>query len=182
MTQPAPRLATYDDYLALPEDGPRMELLEGRLEVVPGPDVDHKRCGFRLARLLADFVEKHDLGEVFIAPFDVLLGDHDTPQPDIMFVTKAHAARIVKRGIEGPPDLAIEILSPGSRSRDWVKKQRIYQKYGVLEYWLVDPDARSISVLVLETEGYEPRGDVSGSQPIPSGLFPGLPFTAADLF
>ncbi len=182
MAVPRRKLVTYAEYAAAPDDGRRYELLEGRLDVVPSPGQEHQRVAFRLARLLADHVEKNNLGEVYIAPFDVLLGDHDAPQPDVLFVSRANAGRASSRGVEGPPDLAVEVLSPSSRSRDWVRKQRVYAKNEVPEYWVVDPSLGTVDVLVLEASDYEPREAASGDTPIPSRLFPELPFLPRDIF
>jgi len=143
---------TYRDYKSLPEsETKRYELIEGELIMVPSPNIYHQRISGRIEFLLRDFVEKNKLGEVFYAPCDVHLGDN-VVQPDILFISKEHSYVIIKEEVKGAPDLVIEILSPATAKRDRTIKRALYARYGVSEYWLVDPEKKIIEVLTLKKE------------------------------
>ena len=133
---------TYEDYLLLPEDK-RYEILDGDLYVVAAPDIRHQRTARRLLVALTLHVEETGLGEVFFAPCDVILSSDNVFQPDILFVRKDRLGMVSDLNLEGPPDLAIEILSPGTRTKDLEVKRRIYARYGVREYWIADPGLAS---------------------------------------
>ena len=143
----------YGDYCLLPEDK-RYYLIDGELYMAPAPSSRHQRLPLKLARLLADFIEGHGLGEVYIAPLDVILSEEDVLQPDLLFVTQERRGIVSERGCEGPPDLVVEILSPATEQRDRELKRKVYAKFGVPEYWLVDPQAESIEVMALEAEDF----------------------------
>jgi len=122
----------------LPE-GTLAELIENKIYMSPSPVSDHQRLVLRLSGKMADFTEKNELGEVFVAPFDVYLDEQaNAVQPDIIFVSKKQA-NIVQDHIHGVPDLLIELLSPENKSHDTVIKKNLYEKFGVKEYWIVDP-------------------------------------------
>ena len=133
-------------YQMLPE-GTLVELINGVLYMSPSPVSAHQRVLLKITSSLVEYVEANDLGEIFIAPFDVYLDDHSNAvQPDIIFVGKEKAS-IVQDHIHGVPDLLIEILSPGSRIYDEKKKKELYEQFGVHEYWIIDPSTK-------ETIGY----------------------------
>lgn len=144
---------TYKDYLLLPEDK-RYEIINGELFMTPSPRTIHQRLILRLARIIEDFVKKGDLGEVFIAPYDVILSKHDIVQPDIIFVSKERKGIITDLNIEGPPDMVVEILSPATEERDLILKKKLYATFGVKEYWIVDPVDKSVKLFNLGEEGY----------------------------
>ena len=145
---------TYRDLQQIPQDRNRYELIEGELFVAPAPNTEHQRKAFRLSRILAEHVEQYDLGEVFIAPYDVLLDDSTVLEPDIMFVSKRRHSIVTDRCIEGPPDLVVEALSDSSRTIDRFVKRDRYAEVGVPEYWLLDPFEPRIEVLHLEGRKY----------------------------
>ena len=134
---------TYDDYAALPDDGKRYEVLAGELYVVPAPNLSHQGVAKRLFRTLDRFFEGNNLGEVFFAPLDVILGPHDVAEPDILVVIDP--SQFSTRGIEGPPALVVEILSPSNRTHDLITKARRYLALGIQHYWIVDPDAHRLT-------------------------------------
>ncbi len=139
---------TYQDYLLLPEDK-RYELIEGELLTVPSPDVEHQELSRDLEHILWEFVKQNNLGSIFNAPLDVVLSEEDVVQPDILFVSKERAHIIKEKNIQGAPDLVIEILSPATSERERTLKRKLYAKYGVKEYWIVDPEEKSIEVMAL---------------------------------
>ena len=148
------KVLTYADYAALPDDGKRYEVLDGRLCVTPAPGRKHQRVVLRLATLLDAHVTVNALGEVDIAPFDVVLGDRNVVQPDIIFVSTDQLPSFSHRGLEGAPTLAVEVLSPSTTRADRNTKLEIYARHGVPYYWIVDPDARAIDVHVRAGTSY----------------------------
>ncbi len=135
----------------LPE-GTLAELINEKIYMSPSPVTDHQRLVLRLSSRMDDFLEKNGLGEVFVAPFDVYLDEHaNAVHPDIIFVSKGQA-NIVQDHIHGVPDLLIELLSPGNKSHDTVIKKNLYEKFGVKEYWIIDPATK-------ESIGYRLKGN-----------------------
>jgi Uma2 family endonuclease len=163
----------YRDYCLLPEDK-RYELMDGELYMAPAPGTRHQILLRNLELLLWSYVRDNRLGQVFFAPYDVILSDEDVVQPDLLFVAREREEIITERGCEGPPDLVVEILSPSTRDRDQQLKRKLYANYGVREYWLVDPDAGSIEILELGTDPTVPLGTFTGGASIVSRLIPGL--------
>ena len=173
---------TYKDYKSLPEsETNRYELIGGELIMVPSPNIYHQRVSGKLEFLLRDFVEKNKLGEIFDAPCDVHLGDN-VVQPDILFVSKEHSYVIVKEEIKGAPDIVIEILSPTTAERDKTIKRTLYARYGVREYWIVDPEKKTVEVLTLKKEGYETFGIYKMQDTLTSPLLSGLSINLTKVF
>jgi len=173
---------TYKDYKSLPEsETKRYELIEGELIMVPSPFIYHQRVSGKIEFLLRGFVEKNKLGEVFYAPCDVHLGDN-VVQPDILFVSKEHSYIIIKEEIKGAPDLVIEILSPATAERDRTFKKVLYARYGVQEYWIVDPEKKTIEVLTLKKEGYETYSTYKMQETLNSPLLSGLRIDLTRIF
>lgn len=159
---------TYQDYLQMPEES-RYEVLEGDLRIVPAPGYRHQRLVGRIYRVLVGLVEESGLGEVNIAPFDVVLADDAVVQPDVLVVMVENLGIIVPEGVRGAPDLVVEVLSPATANRDKGIKRRLYGRHGVNEYWIVDPDAGMVEVAVnrggrMETLGQFGSGDRMESQ------------------
>ena len=134
-----------------PAAGRRAAVRDHRRHLVkaPAPLTRHQIVVGNLRSLL-ELRPRRGLGEVLVAPCDVILADDVVLQPDLLFVSEARRTIIKERGIFGPPDLAIEILSKGSVRRDTVRKLGLYGRYGIREYWIVDPDEDRIEVFVLE--------------------------------
>ena len=136
------RKLDYSDLLVTPDDGKRYELVCGNLYVTPSPSPVHQRVSKRLARLLEDYFDKRSIGEVFHAPIDLILTNQDVFVPDLLVV--GDPEHVSKRGIEGPPLLVVENLSPSARKRDRGVKALRYAELGVKHYWLVDPDGKRV--------------------------------------
>lgn len=141
---------TYEEYARLPQPsearGTRFEVIDHELYVTPGPSRRHQRIFTDLVTLLNVFVRSNRLGEVFGSPFDVIFGEGDYVEPDIMFVQRGRGEIVTERGIEGPPDLLVEVLSPSTAARDLGIKLDRYRLFGVGEYWAIDPDERTVGV------------------------------------
>lgn len=151
-------LLTYTDYVGIPDDGKRHEIIEGRHYVTPSPITRHQRISRRLMVQLYPQIEGPGHGEVFYAPMDVVLSDIDVVQPDLFVVLAANASIIGPKNIRGAPDLAIEINSPSTARRDRELKLGLYEKYRVPEYWLVLAEEDAVEKFVLTGDRYENRG------------------------
>jgi Uma2 family endonuclease len=130
---------TYADLIALPDDGMRHELIDGEHYVTPSPTWRHQLVLAHLHLALGSFVEENDLGQALFAPLDVFFSDFDVVEPDLLFVARERLARFEQAYLRGAPDLAVEVLSPTTRKIDATKKLRLYEKFGVAEYWMIDP-------------------------------------------
>lgn len=139
---------TVDDYLSLPADAPRCELVEGVLHVTPAPSRPHQDLVFEIARRLDAHARRRKLGRMMISPFDVVLGPTTVVQPDVLFVARGRQDEVLGGGLRayGAPDLVVEVLSPGTRRLDLTAKRKAYSRAGVREVWFVDVGARTVEV------------------------------------
>jgi len=177
-----PLLLTYEDYCAVPQDGRRYELLEGELCVGPSPTSRHQRVSRNLEFILHAQVSARGLGEVLDAPMDVILDPGTVVQPDLLFVAASRLAIITERGVEGAPDLAVEIVSGRTGTFDRGPKRQLYARYGVAHYWIVDPDGRSLAEYVLQDRNYGLRATYQANSSCTTALFPDLPIDLASVF
>jgi Uma2 family endonuclease len=144
-----PRVS-FADLQRMPDDGNRYELYDGELHVVPSPVPIHQRIVARLFEVFLEFA-KHAGGEVFCAPFDVVLSDFDVVQPDLIYFGAVASKRIKPREhVRFRPDLAVEVLSPSTARIDRGRKRELLREYGLPEYWVVDPDSRTLETWSLE--------------------------------
>ena len=149
---------TYEDYVLLPEDGKIHEIIDGEHCMTPAPDTYHQTISRRIQFQLYEQIEERGLGFVFDAPTDVQLSEIDIVQPDLLVILTARRSIIAPKKIIGPPDLIVEILSESTGGKDRKLKLDLYQKAGVPEYWLVDPESQQIEVHRLKGDRYEPAG------------------------
>ncbi|MFQ5854844.1 MAG: Uma2 family endonuclease [Anaerolineae bacterium] len=174
---------TYEDWLKLPDDGYRYEVIDGVLYMTPPPRTRHQRVSARLARRLLNFVEEHALGEVLYAPVGVQLPNRSVPfQPDILFIRAERLDIIGEKNVEGAPDLIVEILSPSNWLYDRREKMQVYQEAGVAEYWIVDPRTRTIEMHVLEQGTYLLVGQYGPGEVIQSQVVPGFEVRVDEVF
>jgi Uma2 family endonuclease len=155
------------DYLGLPDE-PRCELLYGRLLVMTAPTVPHQHVVVRIVQFLVDFADRAG-GFALVSPVDVALADHSIVQPDVVYVSPERSS-ILRNRIEGAPDLVVEILSPGTARRDLGEKLRLYADSDVREYWIVDPDAKTLEFLVNDERVFRvclPNGGTYRSAVVP---------------
>ena len=168
------RLWTYDEMVAeLAETNLPVELWNGEIIMSPAPHPDHQEIVLNFAARLKEFVTQGKLGKVYVSPVDVVLTPHRTVQPDVLFVSTARLGIITSR-INGVPDLAMEVISEGSWQRDRIQKKALYEQFGLPEYWIVDPDSRSIEVFALVSGGYQLHGKGSGAETVGSKLLAGF--------
>ncbi len=164
---------TETDYFNLPPSNRLVELSEGELFVMPPPGFTHQKTLDNLYSALKAFVRERDAGVTVFAPLAVRLWPGKIREPDILFYTQAHKERIGEQ-ISGPPDLAVEIISPGTRTTDRLDKFYEYAQAGIAEYWLVDPQEKTVEVFVLDEGVYVllVKADAAGTAV--SRLLPGL--------
>jgi Uma2 family endonuclease len=177
-----PKPFTYDDYLALPEDGRRYEVIEGELSVTPAPTPRHQAIQLRLGSLLLTYLDKQPLGRVFISPIDLALSLVDVVQPDVLFIAQGRVHIIAEKNIVGIPNLIIEILSPSSATRDQREKLDLYQRYGLLEYWIVDPETEAIDVYVSVDNRLEKVETLKTGDRLFARQIPGFSLEVAEIF
>jgi len=184
MAQTAPRKLTYDDLLALPEDGLRHELIDGEHYVTPAPTLRHQRVSRRLTVALDRFIERHDSGELFYAPCDVVFSPVNVVEPDLVFVAREHLGLLTESNIQGAPDLVVEILSPSTRKVDEDVKRQLYDRMGVREYWLADPLRDTIRVYRRTGEDFLLAAELSSgaAEVLTTPLLPGLEIPLARIF
>lgn len=149
---------TYDEYAAIPPDLLRHEIIDGEHCVNPAPNVYHQRVSGRLYVELFRRVDEAGSGEVYAAPIDVQLSEHDIVQPDLVVILDENRDIVKPSRIIGTPDLVVEILSPGTRHHDTTRKKERYHVAGVPEYWIVDPDAQTIEQHRLSGDAYQLLG------------------------
>lgn len=144
---PADTRLTYDDFLLFPDDGKRHEIIDGVHYVTPSPNRRHQQLVGRLYARIAWFLEANPhVGEIYLAPFDVVLSHFDVVEPDLLFVAGAQKDILTDKNVQGPPALVVEVLSKSTRKRDAQTKRRLFERTGVQEYWLVDPELDSVQV------------------------------------
>jgi Uma2 family endonuclease len=173
---------TYEDYLSLPDGGPRYQLIEGELFMSPSPSFRHQAISGRLFAALNTYVQQNGCGITAYAPLDVVLSDENVCQPDVLYISKANSSIIKDEGVFGPPDLCIEILSPHKPQLDLKAKRSVYAKYGVTEYWIVDPDKNTVMQYRLQEDAERPRHLLDQNAILTSVLLPGFELNLARLF
>ncbi len=145
---------TYDDFLLFPDDGRRHEIIDGEHYVTPSPNLRHQRLVGRLHLSIGNCLATHPgAGQVFLAPLDVVLSYHDVVEPDLLFVAGDQSAIMTDKNIQGPPALVIEVFSKSTRKKDAQTKRRLFERTGVREYWLVDPELDLVQVLRASASG-----------------------------
>jgi Uma2 family endonuclease len=170
----------YTDYAQIPPDGKRWELLAGDPYATPAPSPVHQRVSKRLQRQLEAYFEARGLGEVFNAPIDVILTPHDVVQPDLVVVTDR--TQISARGIEGPPTLVVEVLSPSTETHDRTVKSRRCAALGLRHYWIVDPAAKRLECYREAAGAYALVVQGEGDERTTHPDWPGLTISLADLW
>ena len=167
---------TYDDFLLFPDDGKRHELIDGEHYVTPSPSRKHQAIVWNLITMIGPYLESHPVGRAFAAPFDVVFSNFDVVEPDLLFISNARLDVLTTKNVQGAPNLVVEIGSPSTRRRDEIIKRRLYERFGVEEYWVIDPDLDTIAVYRRIGEGYQRTGEFSleRNETLTTTLLPGL--------
>ncbi|HTQ79830.1 MAG TPA: Uma2 family endonuclease [Thermoanaerobaculia bacterium] len=177
---------TYEDYLRLPNDGWRYEVLKGTLHMTPAPGPLHQDAVLNLGVLAANHLKSRPspAGKIYLAPFDVFLpeGLAAPVQPDFVYLCEERRDRVTARGLEDAPDLVAEVLSPSNWFDDRRTKFEIYAQAGVREYWIVDPQERTVEVFVLESGTYSLLGKFAVGERVGSRVLPSFQPKVSEIF
>jgi len=167
---------TYEAYLALPEIKRRYDIVDGVLEYMsPSPTLPYQRLLRNLFLPMDRFVARGKLGEVDFAPLDIIISKKPlrTRQADLLFISKARLS-IGKDQIEGPPDVVVEVLSPGNTPKKLQAKLEDYATLGVPEVWVAAPFAKTVEVSRLERRRYRSAGICSAGSPVNTEILSGF--------
>ncbi|MBV8202287.1 MAG: Uma2 family endonuclease [Acidobacteria bacterium] len=179
---------TYQDLRRLPDDNLRHELIDGEHYVSPSPGLKHQRVSGNLFFRIAGYLQvhrpggegrrEHPRGRVYYAPLDVVFTDYDCVEPDLLYISREREARqMTEDNMEGAPDLVVEILSPTTKHRDLGIKHRLYERFEVPEYWIVDPERESVRIYRFEDGRLQLAEELSRQEdePVPALSTPLLP-------
>lgn len=176
------RRYTYDELCEVMEEtNLPHELWDGELIMSPTPDYFHQKLVGYIYRELHGFVAARSLGEVLLSPFDMVLSPRRSFQPDVLYLSKAKLP-LIQKILRGPADLVVEVISEHGRRRDRIDKRDIYAQHGIPEYWMIDPEARTVEVLTLVKGEYELAGRYVSGQQAASVLLEGFTLDVARLF
>jgi Uma2 family endonuclease len=184
ITHPALKL-TYDDFVLFPDDGKRHELIDGEHYVTASPNTKHQTIVGNLHWLIRAYLETHPIGKVFVAPYDVMFSDFDVVEPDLIYLSNERAEQVLTPiHAKGVPELVVEVSSPATRRRDETIKRRLYERTGVSEYWVVDPELDVIRLYRRSDDRFERALELSSEagDALTSTLFPGIEWSVAEVF
>ena len=173
---------TYDQLCLLPEDRQRHELFDGELVMTPSPSHRHQAVVLRLAIALESYVKTHALGRVYVAPLDILFEPHTVLQPDVLFIRQDRLGILGEEVVEGAPDLVVEVLSPSTFYNDLRRKMAAYARFGVQEYWIVDPEKQAVELYSLAGDQLRLQRSFSADATLESPLLPGLRLPVRSIF
>jgi Uma2 family endonuclease len=175
---------TYEDYVLFRDDGLRHEIIEGEHFVTPAPSIKHQQILLMLSYLLQGHLEANPIGRILFAPVDVLLSEFNVFVPDLIYLSNERLRFLTEQNLQGVPDLAVEILSPSTRSRDLRLKRDVYERVGVAEYWTIDPKDESVTVLrhAVGSTRFDETRRVARPDVLTTPLLPGLRLDLDKLF
>jgi Uma2 family endonuclease len=158
----SPPRTVLEVFKMLPE-GTHAEVIQSSLYMAPSPSPEHQDVAGNLFFEIKLFLKEHSSGKIFFSAIDVYLDEHSNAvQPDLAYISNENKIKTDARGLHGVPDLIIEVLSPGNKKHDQVTKKNLYEKFGVKEYWIVDPQTRVASGYWLQDGVYVPLGESTG--------------------
>jgi Uma2 family endonuclease len=174
---------TYDDFVLFPDDGKRHELIDGEHYVTPSPNLPHQTILGNLHLVIASWLEVHPIGRVFLSPLDVVFTQFDVVEPDLLYCSNERAAQILTRqNVQGAPELVVEIASPGTRRRDETIKRHLYERAGVSEYWIVDPEVDIVRVYRRDVDARAIEFSREHGDVLTTSLLPGLEMPLVRIF
>jgi Uma2 family endonuclease len=165
---------TYDDLCLLPNDGKRYEIIDGELFVTPAPSFQHQIVVTNLVYFLCAFLRDRPLGRVIVSPFDVEFSQFDVVEPDILYVSNARASVLTEKNAQGSPDLVVEVLSPSTKKIDRTTKLKLYARFSVEEYWIIEPQGISAEIYRRVNGNLELAAKLEATDALTSPLFPGF--------
>lgn len=173
---------TFAELQQWPDDGLRYELYDGEVIVVPSPFLRHQRVILHLVWMLGEYEERAG-GLVCQAPLDIVFDEHNVVQPDIVYFREERRGLLkMLEATRAVPDLAVEVLSRSTAARDRGRKMQLLARFGVPEYWIVDPVNSTLELYVLRGAAYDRAGAFEDGQEVRSATLPGLTFPAARVF
>ena len=172
---------TFEDYEKTSDDD-RYELIDGELIALTAPDRDHQGILLTIALLIGNFLGRVNLGRLYIAPRDVYLTDTDIVQPDLLFISNERLEIDTARPVRGAPDLVVEIRSPSTANRDWTVKRELYARHGVKEYWIVGPDARTVTLMLLTGDSLDVSSILDEGDTLESSVLAGFSASVTEIF
>ena len=178
---PAKDIYTAEDYFKLPQGAP-YQLIGGKLIMNPSPVPYHQEISRKLSRNIGRFIEENGLGTLYYAPLDVIFGEQEVYQPDIIFISNDNAIIIGEKNIKGAPDMVIEILSPETAYYDMREKFKVFEQSGVKEYWIVDPGLKKIEVYENVEKRYKIFSEAEKEGAVISKIMDGLSIPLIDIF
>ena len=185
MARMAAGLVSYADLQRMPDDGRQYELYDGEVRVVPSPTNRHQVVLQNLVVVFLEYAKEHG-GRLLFAPSDVVFTQYNVIQPDLLYFSEARRHMVqLDKPTDVPPDLTVEVLSPGTSAHDRGRKQATCARFGVREYWIVDPLGETIEVFVLEDNAYRLAQDSGLANPAPAVALPtiaGLRAAASRIF
>jgi len=159
------------------------EIIEGEMIQKSAPTPMHQRICRKVMVILDKFINEKKAGEVLQSPIDVYLDDYNKPQPDLVYISNENKEIVTGNGIIGIPDLIIEVISPSSIIRDRIEKRNLYEKKGVKEFWLIDPEYKAIEIYTIQNNRYELLSAATILEgELTSSLFEGLTINLAEIF
>ena len=175
---------TYDDFVNFPNDRKRHEIIDGEHYVTPSPNTKHQAVSVYLVSSIHIYLRQHPIGHVFSAPFDVVLSDLDVVEPDLLYISRERLTVLTKADVRGAPDLVVEILSPGTRLADERTKLKLYERFGVREYWVVDPERDLVIVHRRDGEAFAQAIELKASDDgaLTTPLLPGWSAPLREIF
>jgi Uma2 family endonuclease len=185
-SQRSARRLTYEDFVRIPDDGKRHEIIDGVHYVTPSPVLRHQQLLGRLYVSIANFLEVHpEVGQAFLSPLDTVFSPWDVVEPDLLFVAADQLDILTEPNIQGAPALVVEILSPSTRRRDQGIKRQLFDRGGVREYWLVDPKGRDLTIYRRAADGGFPKVaqlSAADEATVATPLLPGFALSLVKLF
>jgi Uma2 family endonuclease len=175
---------TYEDFLLFPDDGKRHELIDGEHYVTATPNVKHQTIVMNLGAMIWNYLKQRPVGRAFFVPMDIVLSDYDVVEPDLQFISRARQAILTKQNVRGAPDLVVEVGSPSTRKRDETIKRRLYERFGVSEYLVIDPELDTIKVYRRVDERFVRVAELSleNGDVVTTPLLPGLEMPLSTIF
>jgi Uma2 family endonuclease len=177
---PEGKVYTYADLATFPDDNLRREIIDGELFVTAAPFLRHQKILLELAYAFVARLKIHGGGEVYVAPADVVLSDVNVVEPDLLFVPDDRRDILTERNLQGAPTLVVEVVSDTRMDR--VRKRDLYERFGVPEYWIVDPEADRVEVYRLTGDGYAKPEILEPDETLTYDGLPGLEIDLTQLF
>ncbi len=175
---------TYDDFVNFPNDGKRHEIIDGEHYVTPSPNTKHQTVALNLGATLWNYLNRHPIGQVFSAPFDVVFSDLDVVEPDVLYISRERSGILTEKHVRGAPDLVVEISSPGTRKTDEVTKRKLYDRSDVREYWVIDPELGIVKIYRRVEGRFSKAAELAleRGDALTTPLLPGFSAALVDLF